>query len=69
MHLAIIGGTGKQGTALATRFARAGVPVILGSREAGRGAAAAQALSEQTGLPHIHGDSNRAAAAAAVPAT
>lgn len=60
--LAIIGGTGIQGTALAARFARAGVPVILGSRDAARGATAAQALNQQLGLTNISGTSNREAA-------
>ena len=31
MTLAILGGTGPQGKGLALRFARAGVPVALGS--------------------------------------
>ncbi len=37
MTLAIIGGTGPQGQGLALRFARAGVSVALGSRDAARG--------------------------------
>lgn len=61
--LAILGGTGKQGTALAARFARAGVQVILGSRDAERGAAAARALNERLGLASVRGASNREAAA------
>jgi NADPH-dependent F420 reductase len=32
--IAILGGTGKEGSALALRFATAGYPVIIGSREA-----------------------------------
>ena len=36
MTLAILGGTGPQGKGLALRFARAGVPVALGSRDAAR---------------------------------
>lgn len=38
MTIAIIGGTGPQGQGLALRFARAGVPVALGSRDPDRGA-------------------------------
>ena len=38
MTIAIIGGTGPQGQGLALRFARAGVPVALGSRDAARAA-------------------------------
>ena len=38
MTLAIIGGTGPQGQGLALRFARAGVPIAIGSRDAARAA-------------------------------
>lgn len=61
-RLAIIGGTGVQGMALAGRFARSGVPVIIGSRDAERGAMAAQALSARLGLDTVQGTSNREAA-------
>lgn len=60
--IAIIGGSGRQGTALAARFAKAGIPVIIGSRDALRGAAAAQALNARLGITHVTGTSNRAAA-------
>ena len=60
--LSIIGGTGKQGTALAARFAKAGVPVILGSRDAQRGADAANALNARLNLQNVSGTSNRDAA-------
>ena len=33
MTVAILGGTGPQGQGLAMRFAAAGIPIILGSRE------------------------------------
>lgn len=62
LSLAIIGGTGTQGTALASRFAKAGVSVIIGSRDAQRGADAARALSAQLGLTNITGASNQDAA-------
>jgi len=39
--VALLGGTGKLGPGLAMRFARAGVPVLIGSREAEKGRAAA----------------------------
>ena len=45
MTLAILGGTGPQGQGLALRFARAGVPVALGSRDADRAAEIARELS------------------------
>jgi hypothetical protein len=40
----VLGGTGPQGRGLAVRFAAAGVPVIVGSRDAARAAATAEAL-------------------------
>lgn len=45
MTIAIIGGTGPQGQGLALRFAKAGVPVALGSREASRAAEIAAELT------------------------
>ncbi len=63
--LAIIGGTGTQGKALAARFAKAGVPLFIGSRDAERGAAVAQALNERFGINTVQGMSNRDAARAA----
>lgn len=42
--LAVIGGTGALGGALAKRWAAAGYPVIIGSRSADKAAAAAEAL-------------------------
>lgn len=63
--LAIIGGTGKEGNALAFRFARAGVPVIIGSRDAARGENAARELNLRLGVTTVTGTSNRDAAARA----
>lgn len=60
--LSIIGGTGKQGTALAARFANAGVRVIIGSRDAMRGADVALAMCARLNLQNISGTSNRDAA-------
>jgi hypothetical protein len=40
--IAILGGTGDQGLGLALRFARAGRPVVIGSRKAERAVAAAE---------------------------
>ena len=59
--LAVIGGTGKEGNALAARFARAGVPVIIGSRDAARGEQAAQEMARRLGAANVQGTSNRAA--------
>ena len=44
--IALVGGTGPEGRGLATRFALAGHRVIVGSREARRGAAAAEQVTE-----------------------
>jgi 8-hydroxy-5-deazaflavin:NADPH oxidoreductase len=43
--LAIIGGTGAEGSGLAKRWAAAGYPVIIGSRDAGRAAEKAEELN------------------------
>jgi NADPH-dependent F420 reductase len=44
--VAILGGTGALGFGLALRWARAGVPVVIGSRDAGRAAASAEQARE-----------------------
>lgn len=44
MRIAIVGGTGKLGSALAVRWARAGHAIFIGSRDAGKAAAHAAAL-------------------------
>ncbi|MEM7519617.1 MAG: NADPH-dependent F420 reductase [Pseudomonadota bacterium] len=49
MTIAIIGGTGPQGQGLALRFAKAGVPVALGSRDPARCAEIAGALADRLG--------------------
>ncbi len=60
--LAIIGGTGKEGNAIAARFARAGVPVVIGSRDAARGQAAAKEMNARLNVEDVQGTSNRGAA-------
>src|SRR4051794_41937700 len=47
--VAIIGGTGAVGYGLALRWSRAGVPVIIGSRDADRAREAAQRTGAQDG--------------------
>src|SRR5579883_1461913 len=42
--VAILGGTGPQGRGLALRLAAGGVPVVIGSRDAGRAQEAAAGL-------------------------
>jgi 8-hydroxy-5-deazaflavin:NADPH oxidoreductase len=56
MRIGIIGGTGKEGSGLARRWARAGHDVTVGSRDAARGKDAAVKLSEPSAA--IHGGSN-----------
>jgi 8-hydroxy-5-deazaflavin:NADPH oxidoreductase len=59
--VAVVGGTGHLGAAIARRLALAGYPVIVGSRDPERAREAAAKLSE--GLPAaIHGASNQQAA-------
>jgi 8-hydroxy-5-deazaflavin:NADPH oxidoreductase len=47
----VIGGTGALGFGLALRLASAGVPVVVGSRDAARAAAAASEIHDRTGCP------------------
>jgi NADPH-dependent F420 reductase len=63
--IAIIGGTGPQGQGLALRFAMAGVPVALGSRDGARGAEIAAELNGKIGGDMITGLENSAAVAEA----
>ena len=44
MRIAIVGGTGPFGTALATRLGQAGYDIVLGSRDASRASVAAREL-------------------------
>ena len=62
--IALIGGTGALGAAIARRLAKAGESVILGSRDPAKAAAAAAALQAETGRP-VQGLGNAEAAAAA----
>ncbi len=63
--IAIMGGTGKEGKGLAYRWARAGYPVIIGSRTAEKALAAAADLRARAGDVSIHGTTNQEAAQAA----
>ncbi len=62
--LAVIGGTGALGGGLARRWAKAGYPIILGSRVATRAAAEANQIETAAGAPAARGMANAAAAAA-----
>jgi NADPH-dependent F420 reductase len=61
--VAVLGGTGPQGRGLARRWAAACIPVVIGSRDAGRAAEAAAELADVTG-GDLRGLSNADAAAA-----
>ena len=62
--ISIIGGTGELGGGLALRWAKAGLPVIIGSRDAARAAEAAAELNTVAGNDLARGMDNLAAAEA-----
>src|SRR6185312_3221880 len=63
--IAVIGGTGAQGNGLASRWARAGHRIRIGSRDAARAEAAAAEMTQRLGggdiRGHIYADAVRAA--------
>ena len=62
--IAILGGTGPEGSGLANRLARAGEHIVIGSRDVGRAQETAQQLRNQIGgAAQIEGADNAAAAA------
>jgi NADPH-dependent F420 reductase len=63
--IAILGGTGAEGSGLAFRMAKAGEHILIGSREAARAQETAKLLRERIGVaPRIDGLDNPSAAAA-----
>jgi NADPH-dependent F420 reductase len=56
--IAVIGGTGAEGSGLALRWASAGHHVIIGSRDAARAQAVAEELNGILGQPALSGKSN-----------
>jgi len=58
----IIGGTGALGWGLGLRWALAGRPVVIGSRDAGRAQEAARRISEQAPDAEVEGMTNEQAA-------
>ncbi|MAE93961.1 MAG: NADPH-dependent F420 reductase [Deltaproteobacteria bacterium] len=56
--IAILGGTGDQGLGLALRFAKAGRPVVIGSRKADRALAAADEVREKVPGADVSGFEN-----------
>jgi hypothetical protein len=63
--IAIVGGTGHEGSGLALRWAKAGHQVLIGSRDPLKAEAAAAALNERLGQPVVRGADNATAAGAA----
>jgi len=59
--IALVGGTGPEGRGLATRFALVGHTVVIGSRDAQRGAEVGSALAAELGRENVTGTSNEAA--------
>jgi len=62
--LSILGGTGKEGSGLALRWARAGYHVIIGSRSLERAQQAAAEINAQLGFDTARGLDNESAARA-----
>jgi len=62
MNVAILGGTGKEGTGLALRWARAGHHILIGSRSAERAWTQARELARQMPGAALEGCTNEQAA-------
>ena len=56
--IAILGGTGKEGPGLALRWASAGYPVVIGSRQAEKAQATADEINQKLGLDTVRGFEN-----------
>lgn len=65
LSLAVIGGTGSEGSAIAARFAKAGVRVLIGSRDAMKAQNTANIINTKFSSNNVEGYSNREAAAKA----
>jgi 8-hydroxy-5-deazaflavin:NADPH oxidoreductase len=57
--IAVIGGTGKEGSAIAARFARAGVRTLIGSRDAMKAQNTAHAINARFEKKDVEGYTNR----------
>ena len=62
--IAVIGGTGGLGSALAYRWGKANHEIFVGSRSAEKAELAAAELNERLGTQTVRGMANREAAAA-----
>jgi len=56
--VAVVGGTGAEGSGLALRFAKAGLRVLIGSRNLDRAQAAAKEIAAQAGTDEVTGHTN-----------
>lgn len=65
VRIAVLGGTGNEGSGLGTRWANAGYDVIIGSRTKEKADKAAAAINETLGEELVHGMLNEEAAAIA----
>lgn len=63
--IGVLGGTGKEGSGLAFRWAHAGYPVFLGSRSPEKAIEAAAEMNKELGINSVRGGGNPDAAAAA----
>jgi NADPH-dependent F420 reductase len=63
--IAIVGGAGALGYGLTLRWARAGFPIIIGSRDASKAVDAARKVNELLARDNVRGADNVAAAASA----
>lgn len=62
--IAVLGGTGKEGSGLALRWAHAGHPVIIGSRSPERATETAATINRRIGADRARGSDNLSAATA-----
>ncbi|MGB9640885.1 MAG: NAD(P)-binding domain-containing protein, partial [Anaerolineales bacterium] len=60
--IAILGGTGKEGPGLALRWAKAGYPILIGSRQAEKAQNTASEISQIISAANVQGLENGAAA-------
>jgi 8-hydroxy-5-deazaflavin:NADPH oxidoreductase len=56
--VAVVGGTGAEGSGLALRFAKAGLRVLIGSRNLDRAQATAKEIAAQAGTDELTGHTN-----------
>ena len=64
-RIAVVGGTGDEGFGLAMRWAKAGLPIVIGSRAADRAQASADELKQKVPDADVRGLENAEAVASA----